>query len=107
MSRAIPCAGYPSRGKAVAALDREGKTIDEIERETGLERGQIIRLRHNARRQRRDKAAFLPVTAQLPQAVFRAFKQEAERRKTTPDALATQILRVCAQDGLVNAVLDE
>jgi predicted transcriptional regulator len=102
MAKPIPTLGYPTRAAAVVALDKEGKTIDEIAAAIGIKPKQVSNLLYEAKNSRN-----MRTNVRVYKSVLQALGPHASRRKLNSHALAERILKVVAESGLVDAVLDD
>lgn len=107
-----PCAGYPSRVAACAALrDDEGLSIAGIAARTGLSSSTVSALLvyHDRRTGRRPGGyeAMKHKYVRVDVGVLDGLAEEAAARGLEPVELAHEILAVVARDALVAAVLDD
>lgn len=111
MPSAIPCLGYPSRTAAVAALRAEGLPSREIARRIGVEVKTVTALEGSMARRDRpsQRTPELPSwnTVAIDDDTLRALRPHAARRGVSVTTLARQLLATLADDGLVDALLDD
>jgi len=102
MAKAVPTLGYPTRTAAVIALDKQGKSINEIAFAIGCTPKQAGNLLYEAKNSRNVRT-----NMQVCKSVLRALEPHASRRKLNSRTLAERILKVVTESGLVDAVLDD
>ncbi|WP_454280226.1 hypothetical protein [Sphingomonas sp. Marseille-Q8236] len=111
MGSPIPCLGYDSRSQAVAALRAQGQSTREIARRIGIEPKTVSALEASQNRKdlSRTQSCDLPNwnTVAIDADTLRALRPHAARRGISVVALARNLLIVLADDGLVDALLDD
>ena len=109
MSGPKPCLGYPSRTRAVLALQNEGVSDAEIARRIGVRTATVAALAHSGARSRRPRrpAEQHGRTVLFPADVLDRLRPHAVEREITPNELARRIVETVLDEGLVAAVLDD
>ena len=129
MSGPKPCLGYPSRTAAILGMLDRGLSRAEIADRIGIPLGTVAALECSAARSLGRRAATSPssesaLTASrdassvatapshgrailIPESVLRALRRAAARRGLTPHELARLLVVTVADNGLVDAVLDD
>jgi len=97
-----PTLGYHSKGAAIEALRKEGKTHGEIGRLLGMKPRAVSSLLCKTR-QRAERSARM-VTLEVN--TYHDLEAEARRRRLTPDELLKLLLDTVIADRLYSAVLD-
>lgn len=105
MAPAKQTLGYPSRTAAVVALTEKKIPDGEIARRIGIEVSTVAALRCSARRKR--PAEENGRTVLFPNDLLDAIRSDAERRGISANELARRIVQVTADDGLIDALLDD
>lgn len=111
MAGPIACLGYPSRTSAVLALRAQGLSSRQIAARIGVEIKTVTALEGSASRCDRpgSRATSAPTGAHLTIDLdtMRALRPHAARREQSVMQLAQELLRVLADDDLVDALLDD
>lgn len=109
MGVAIPTLGYPSRTAAVLALRAKGIHQRDIGVRIGISHSTVAALEASAKRTFRHKrpAEVNGRTVVFPIDILEALRPHAEKRNTTPNALARMIVDTVVDEGIIDAVLDD
>jgi hypothetical protein len=98
--------GYASRTDAVVDLRRNGKTLNEIARVTGIEPKTVSALLISTKRRRQpSESGTRPVAFDI--ATLERLVPHAHRRGHSAHELARRIVQGALDDGLIDAILDE
>lgn len=111
MAGPLPCLGYPTRTAAVIALRGEGLSTREIARRIGVEPKTVTALEASRARYRGDhtpraRHEYRNVVPVDPDTLA-ALRPHAARRRISVDLLIQQLLMILADEGLVDALLDD
>jgi len=113
MGAAIPCLGYPSRTSAVLALRGQGLSTREIARRIGIAEKTVSALEGSASRTDRGagqglgRSTLKQHTVCIDNDVLQTLRPHAERRDVSVNQLVRDLLRILADDSLVDALLDD
>lgn len=108
---AKPTLGYPSRTEAVIALRQQGLSTTDIAGRIGISPGTVTALECSAQRSAKPRGV-RPAeqhgrTIVFPIDVLEALRPYALRRQLTVNALARRLIETIADDGMVDAILDD
>ena len=105
-ANAQPVLGYPSKSAAAAALQAEGLKQREIAARIGVKPSSVGNLTRTGRREagEPDMAHY---TAALNKTNRDRLRRAARARGTTMRSLVNELLTVVAEDGLIDAILDD
>ena len=106
MPAPVPTLGYPTRTAAVQALAANGLHTSEIARRIGIEEKSVSALLCSARRSKRP-AEKNGRTVLFPIDILNALRIAAAKRNISVNELARRIVEAVADDGLIDAVLDD
>lgn len=96
-----PCLGYASRMEAARALQGSGLTPSEIAAHIGGSYSSVTSLLYKARLQSGTRDVSIPCDT------LDSLQEDAEARGVTVDTLVRRLLAHIAEDGIVDAVLDD
>ena len=103
-----PTLGYPSRTAAVSALRNAGHDTKQIAARIGISEANVTALEASASRPRPMRPAeAIGRTVLFPIDVLDRLKPYAERRRVTVNELARRIVETVADEGMIDAVLDD
>lgn len=102
MPKAIPTLGYPTRTAAILALTAKGEDIRLIAKKIGITPKQAECLLYAERSNRSPRG-----TMQIEKSILSALDPHAKQRNLNSRQLAERILKVVAESGLIDAVLDD
>lgn len=106
MSAAKPTLGYPSRTAAVQALRAQGLDDRTIAERIGIAVGTVGALAASGRRRQRPAEAN-GRTVLFPADILDRLGPAASERHISANELARRIVEAVADDGLIDAVLDD
>ena len=105
---AKPTLGFPSRTEALQAFRAQGVPTREIARRLGVAVKTVSALEQSAARTRRIRPAEeMGRTVVVPVDVLDALAPHAARRGLSVNALVRRIVETVADEGIVDAVLDD
>lgn len=107
MMRGKPTLGYPSRTDAIVALRARGLDARQIADEIGIPRPNVVALERHVRTANVRRDSRIRRTLELPQDLVDVMAPFAAARDIGPRELALRILAAVADDGLVDAILDD
>lgn len=109
MSGPKPCLGYPSRTAAVLALRDQGMTQSAIAAKIGISAGTVSALECSSRRWKgaRDGNPDICRSVLVPLGILQRLAPAARARGLRRETLAALIIEKVAEDGLIDAVLDD
>ena len=100
-----PCLGYPSRTAAVHGLRAQGYKDSEIARRIGISQQTVAALAAYRKRQR--KRSEVERTVVVPIVVLDRLASAANIRGISVNELVRRIVETVADEGIVDAVLDD
>lgn len=110
---AKPTLGYPTRSAAVLSLLSEGLTTRDIAARLSISTATVSalaisarRARDDGRRQKRPSEA-LARTVVITTDVLSALRPHAAKRDITVNALVRRLIETIADEGMVDAILDD
>ena len=111
---AKPTLGFFSRTEAMFALRRQGKTDREIAAALGVALKTLSALEASAARKRgaaepsaRGRTVEVGAAIYIPSEALKALRPHAERRNLSVNALVRRIVETVADEGMIDAVLDD
>ena len=105
---AKPALGYPTRTEAVHALRKQGLTTREIAQRIGISASSVTALELGGAGRRAVRPSEQHGrTVVLSIDVLDALRPAAERRKITVAELVRRIVATVADEGIVDAVMDD
>lgn len=113
MGGAIPCLGYPSRTAAVLALRAQRLSTRDIARRVGIEAKTVSALLGSFARKdrpvsrRSHRAAPSGFAVRVDAETWTKLRNAGVRRGISAEMVALQLLMVAADDGLIDAILDD
>jgi hypothetical protein len=100
---AKPTMGYPTRRDAIIAMHADGKTQKEISTALRVTKGYVSGVLSEAGRTRRTLHSYVTIPADT----LAMIQDDADRRGVHVKELAARLLTKTAQDGLVDAIMDD
>jgi len=110
MAGPIPCMGYPSRTAAVIALRSQGLTTRQIAERIGIEVKTVGALEASFSRADRvfkPKASRAGFPVHVDAETWLKLRDAARLRSLNTEFLAGQLLMIVADDGLVDAIVED
>jgi hypothetical protein len=109
MGAAKPCLGYPSRTAAVLGLRQLGFSTGQIASAIGINSKTVTALECGSARPRRERSEYqyLGRAVLVPTDVLDALGPHAAKRGVSVNSLARLIICTVADEGMIDAVLDD